>query len=52
MKSALFEVLCEIKEKTALSIRTGSDETPEDPQLMRLDNMLVRKFDAIRHSDE
>ncbi|PAV69888.1 hypothetical protein WR25_04845 [Diploscapter pachys] len=41
MKSALFEVLCEIKEKTALSIRTGSDETPEDPQLMRLDNMLI-----------
>lgn len=41
MKSALFEVLCEVKEKTALSIRGGQEETPEDPQLMRLDNMLV-----------
>lgn len=41
MRQALFDVLCEVKEKTALSIRTGVDETPEDPQLMRLDNMLV-----------
>ncbi|VDM94023.1 unnamed protein product [Onchocerca ochengi] len=41
MKNALFEVLCEIKEKTALSIRGGQEEAPEDPQLMRLDNMLV-----------
>ncbi|TKR67879.1 hypothetical protein L596_023959 [Steinernema carpocapsae] len=41
MKNALFEVFCEVKEKTALSIRGGQDETPEDPQLMRLDNMLV-----------
>ncbi|VDN26164.1 unnamed protein product [Gongylonema pulchrum] len=41
MKNALFEVLCEIKEKTALSIRGGQEDTPEDPQLMRLDNMLA-----------
>lgn len=41
MQSALFAVLCEIKEKTVLSIRNGQEETPEDPQLMRLDNMLV-----------
>ncbi|CAD6188390.1 unnamed protein product [Caenorhabditis auriculariae] len=41
MRPALFNVLCEVKEKTSLSIRTGVDETPEDPQLMRLDNMLV-----------
>lgn len=25
----------------ALSIRGGQEEAPEDPQLMRLDNMLV-----------
>ncbi len=53
MRPALFEVLIEIKEKTgnfphhliifcsALSIRGAQEETPEDPQLMRLDNMLV-----------
>ncbi|CAI5444901.1 unnamed protein product [Caenorhabditis angaria] len=41
MRQALFEVLVETKEKTALSIRSGVDETPDDPQLMRLDNMLV-----------
>uniref|UniRef100_A0A5S6QRW4 Homeobox domain-containing protein n=1 Tax=Trichuris muris TaxID=70415 RepID=A0A5S6QRW4_TRIMR len=41
MKAALFSVLCDIKEKTVLSIRNSSDEEPADPQLMRLDNMLV-----------
>uniref|UniRef100_A0AC35U0L6 Homeobox domain-containing protein n=1 Tax=Rhabditophanes sp. KR3021 TaxID=114890 RepID=A0AC35U0L6_9BILA len=41
MKQALFDVLCEMKEKTVLSIKTATDDTPEDPQLMRLDNMLV-----------
>merc|ERR1711892_1079804 len=41
MKPALFSVLCEIKEKTVLSLRNVSDEDPPDPQLMRLDNMLV-----------
>ncbi|VDM69582.1 unnamed protein product [Strongylus vulgaris] len=41
MRQALFDVLCEVKEKTALQIRTGNDDQPEDPQLMRLDNMLV-----------
>lgn len=41
MKPALFQVLCEIKEKTVLSIRGAQDEDPPDPQLMRLDNMLV-----------
>lgn len=41
MKPALFQVLCEIKEKTVLSIRGAQEEEPPDPQLMRLDNMLI-----------
>ncbi|XP_066515998.1 pre-B-cell leukemia transcription factor 3 isoform X1 [Hoplias malabaricus] len=41
MKPALFSVLCEIKEKTGLSIRGSHDDEPPDPQLMRLDNMLL-----------
>lgn len=41
MKPALFQVLCEIKEKTVLSIRGAQEDEPPDPQLMRLDNMLI-----------
>merc|ERR1719367_31275 len=41
MKPALFSVLCEIKEKTCLSYRNLDAEDPPDPQLMRLDNMLI-----------
>ncbi|XP_052789154.1 pre-B-cell leukemia transcription factor 1-like isoform X5 [Mya arenaria] len=41
MKPALFSVLCEIKEKTVLSIRNSQEDEPPDPQLMRLDNMLI-----------
>jgi hypothetical protein len=41
MKPALFSVLCEIKEKTVLSLRNVTDDDPPDPQLMRLDNMLI-----------
>ncbi|XP_076342809.1 homeobox protein extradenticle-like isoform X1 [Tachypleus tridentatus] len=41
MKPALFSVLCEIKEKTVLSLRNTQDDEPPDPQLMRLDNMLI-----------
>uniref|UniRef100_A0A674B1W4 Pre-B-cell leukemia transcription factor 1 n=1 Tax=Salmo trutta TaxID=8032 RepID=A0A674B1W4_SALTR len=41
MKPALFSVLCEIKEKTGLSIRGAQEQDPPDPQLMRLDNMLL-----------
>ncbi|XP_074927564.1 pre-B-cell leukemia transcription factor 2 [Chelonoidis abingdonii] len=41
MKPALFTVLCEIKEKTGLSVRSSQEEEPVDPQLMRLDNMLL-----------
>ncbi|XP_013405201.1 pre-B-cell leukemia transcription factor 1 isoform X2 [Lingula anatina] len=41
MKPALFSVLCEIKEKTVLSIRNTNEDEPPDPQLMRLDNMLI-----------
>ncbi|XP_005370573.1 pre-B-cell leukemia transcription factor 4 isoform X2 [Microtus ochrogaster] len=40
MKSALFSVLCEIKKKTAMSIR-HEEEDPPDAQLLRLDNMLL-----------
>nr|XP_054321070.1 pre-B-cell leukemia transcription factor 4 isoform X1 [Pongo pygmaeus] len=41
MKAALFSVLCEIKEKTVVSIRGIQDEDPPDAQLLRLDNMLL-----------
>ncbi|KAI1886072.1 hypothetical protein AGOR_G00210260 [Albula goreensis] len=41
MKPALFSVLCEIKEKTGLSMRSTQEEEPQDPQLVRLDNMLL-----------
>uniref|UniRef100_A0A8C6QXX1 Pre B cell leukemia homeobox 4 n=1 Tax=Nannospalax galili TaxID=1026970 RepID=A0A8C6QXX1_NANGA len=40
MKPALFNVLCEIKEKTAVNIR-HQEEDPPDAQLLRLDNMLL-----------
>ncbi|XP_028420760.1 pre-B-cell leukemia transcription factor 1-like isoform X1 [Perca flavescens] len=41
MKPALFSVLCEIKERTALSIRGVQEEDSPDPQFLRLDNMLL-----------
>lgn len=41
MKPALFEVLCQIKEKTVLSQRHSEQEDIPDPQLARLDNMLI-----------
>ncbi|KAM6967788.1 pre-B-cell leukemia transcription factor 2 [Aplochiton taeniatus] len=41
MKPALFSVLCEIKEKTGLSMRNAQEEESQDPQLVRLDNMLL-----------
>jgi hypothetical protein len=41
MKPALFQILCEIKEKTVLSIRSAQDDDPPDSQLLRLDNMLI-----------
>ncbi|KAJ8286399.1 hypothetical protein GJAV_G00038840 [Gymnothorax javanicus] len=41
MKPALFSVLCEIKEKTGLSVHGSQEDEPLDPQLMRLDNMLL-----------
>uniref|UniRef100_A0A668TIH5 Uncharacterized protein n=1 Tax=Oreochromis aureus TaxID=47969 RepID=A0A668TIH5_OREAU len=40
-KPALFSVLCETKEKTALSIQGVQQEDPPDAQIMRLDNMLL-----------
>ncbi|CAF3996232.1 unnamed protein product, partial [Rotaria magnacalcarata] len=41
LKPAFFQVLCEIKEKTAINTRNLPDEEPPDSQLMRLDNMLI-----------
>lgn len=41
LRPALFQVLCEIKEKTGLSFRSSEDDNSSDPQLMRLDNMLI-----------
>ncbi len=41
MKSTLFEVLCEVKERTMLNEHNTQNGNPPDPQLMRLDNMLV-----------
>jgi len=40
-KSAFFQILCEIKEKTAINLRNLSEDEPPDSQLMRLDNMLL-----------
>ncbi|XP_053711647.1 pre-B-cell leukemia transcription factor 1-like [Synchiropus splendidus] len=40
LKPALFSVLCEMKEKTALKMPIQEKEDPPDPQVMRLDNML------------
>uniref|UniRef100_A0A3B5AZ76 Pre-B-cell leukemia transcription factor 1-like n=1 Tax=Stegastes partitus TaxID=144197 RepID=A0A3B5AZ76_9TELE len=39
MKGALFDVLCEIKEKTAFSIENVPDSP--NPHIIRLDNMLL-----------
>ncbi|UJR36103.1 hypothetical protein I4U23_028838 [Adineta vaga] len=41
LKPAFFQVLCEIKEKTAINIRNLPEDEPPDSQLMRLDNMLI-----------
>jgi len=41
MTPALFSVLCEIKERSGLSYNNFDQEEPPDPQLLRLDNMLI-----------
>nr|XP_046263606.1 pre-B-cell leukemia transcription factor 1-like isoform X2 [Scatophagus argus]XP_046263616.1 pre-B-cell leukemia transcription factor 1-like isoform X2 [Scatophagus argus] len=41
MKPALFSVLCDIKERSALRIQGSQEEGSLDPQIMRLDNMLL-----------
>jgi hypothetical protein len=33
--------LCEVKEKTALNMRQSMEDDPQDPQIARLDNMLM-----------
>jgi len=40
MKGALFQVLCEIKEKAVLNMRSAPEDEPPDPQQLRLDRML------------
>ncbi|XP_076821316.1 pre-B-cell leukemia transcription factor 1-like isoform X2 [Clavelina lepadiformis] len=40
MKGALFQVLCEIKDKAVLSMRSPPEDDPPDPQQLRLDRML------------
>jgi len=40
MKGALFQVLCEIKEKAVLNMRSAAEDEPPDPQQLRLDRML------------
>lgn len=41
LRPALYQVLCELKEKTALNMRQTVDDDPQDPQIARLDNMLM-----------
>lgn len=41
IKPALYQVLCELKEKTALNMRQSMEDDPQDPQIARLDNMLL-----------
>ena len=41
MKPALFSIFCEIKERTCLNYNQHEVEDPPDPQLLRLDNMLI-----------
>ena len=41
IKPALYQVLCDLKEKTALNMRQSMDDDQQDPQIARLDNMLM-----------
>ena len=41
MKPALFSVLCEIKERSVLSLHNMENQDPPNPDLMRLDTMLI-----------
>lgn len=41
IKPALYQVLCELKDKTALNMRSTNDDDAQDPQIARLDNMLM-----------
>lgn len=40
MKPALFQVLCDLKDRIGISVKNHYDEEPSDPQIVRLDNML------------
>ena len=41
LKPALYQVLCELKEKISLNMRQSMEDDPQDPQIARLDNMLM-----------
>ncbi|XP_031624585.1 homeobox protein extradenticle-like [Contarinia nasturtii] len=41
MKQALFEVLCDVKDKSVLSLRNTQELDPPDTDILRLDNMLI-----------
>ncbi len=41
LKPALYQVLCDLKEKISLNMRQSMDDDPQDPQIARLDNMLM-----------
>lgn len=41
LKPALYQVLFELKEKISLNMRQSMDDDPQDPQIARLDNMLM-----------
>jgi hypothetical protein len=40
LKSSLFQVLCDVKDKIGISVKNQLDDEPSDPQIVRLDNML------------
>ncbi|KAI0983314.1 hypothetical protein GJ496_010318 [Pomphorhynchus laevis] len=51
LQPLLFQVLCEVKEKIALNLKALPNEDMNDPQLMRLDNMLIAEGVAGNNSN-
>lgn len=41
LHGTLFNILCEMKQQTSISVSHMSEDEPLDPQMMRLDNMLA-----------
>lgn len=40
LKPALFQVLCDLKDRIGINVKNHYEEEPSDPQIVRLDNML------------